>query len=76
MFEREKKVGTRERVAVVSLYGGRAWRIDRSILDYPEVHGGFMVSLDCGRDLGMDAKFGSRCNEPEVPAEGLRERSG
>jgi hypothetical protein len=45
LFEREKRAGTRERVAAVSLYGGRAWRIGRSIPDYPEVHGGFMVSL-------------------------------
>jgi hypothetical protein len=45
LFEREKKAGTRERVAAVSLYGGRAWRIGRSIPDYSEVHGGFMVSL-------------------------------
>ena len=45
LFEREKKAGTRERVAAVSLYGGRAWRIGRSIPDYPKVHGGFMVSL-------------------------------
>jgi hypothetical protein len=45
LFEREKKAGTRERVAAVSLYGGRAWRIGGSIPDYPKVHGGFMVSL-------------------------------
>ncbi|XP_008660795.1 uncharacterized protein [Zea mays] len=57
LFEREKKAGTRERVAAVSLYGGRAWRIGRSIPDYSEVHGGFMNSSSEGNS-GSAAEVG------------------
>jgi hypothetical protein len=76
LFELEKKAGTREMVAAVSLYGGRAWRISRIIPDYPEVHGGFMVSLRLWPRPGHGCGVQELLQRTGSPDRGLRERSG